>query len=55
MIRMKLFNHITVIAAALLLTGCNKWLDVQPRSQVEDTELFSTESGYKEALAGIYS
>jgi len=52
---MKLFNHITVIAAALLLTGCNKWLDVQPRSQVEDTELFSTESGYKEALAGIYS
>ncbi len=38
-----------------LLSSCNDWLDVQPRSQVEDTELFATESGYKEALAGIYS
>lgn len=37
------------------LVGCNDWLDVQPRSQVEDTELFETESGYKEALAGTYS
>ena len=40
---------------AVLLTACNKWLDVQPRSQVEDTELFETESGYKETLAGVYS
>ena len=39
----------------LLLSSCNDWLDVQPRSQVEDTELFETESGYKEALAGVYS
>lgn len=39
----------------LVLTSCNSWLDVQPRSQVEDTELFETESGFKEALAGVYS
>lgn len=39
----------------LLLSSCNDWLDVQPRSQVEDTELFVTESGFKEALAGVYS
>lgn len=39
----------------LLFTSCNDWLDVQPRSQVEDTELFETESGFKEALAGVYS
>jgi hypothetical protein len=38
-----------------LFVSCNEWLDVQPRSQVEDTELFNTESGYKEALAGVYS
>ncbi|MBQ9284699.1 MAG: RagB/SusD family nutrient uptake outer membrane protein [Bacteroidaceae bacterium] len=37
------------------MASCNDWLDVQPRSQVEDTELFETESGFKEALAGIYS
>lgn len=52
--------HRTLIATALTLLGlggtsCNDWLDVQPRSQVEDTELFDTESGYKEALAGVYS
>ena len=40
---------------SLMLASCNKWLDVQPRSQVEDTELFTTESGFKEALAGVYS
>ena len=28
---------------------------MQPRSQVEDSELFETESGFKEALAGVYS
>ena len=39
----------------LLCSSCNSWLDVQPRSQVEDTELFSSESGFKEALAGVYS
>ncbi|MBQ8463857.1 MAG: RagB/SusD family nutrient uptake outer membrane protein [Prevotella sp.] len=36
-------------------SSCNDWLDVQPRSQVDDSELFSTEGGYKEALAGVYS
>ena len=48
-------TFITLCLPAFLLYSCNKWLDVQPRSQVEDTELFSTESGYKEALAGVYS
>lgn len=46
------------ICALLLLTGstsCNDWLDVQPASQVEDTELFNTENGFKEALSGVYS
>lgn len=42
-------------AVAMLTASCNSWLDVQPRSQVEDTELFGSESGFKEALAGVYS
>ncbi|WP_442590591.1 RagB/SusD family nutrient uptake outer membrane protein [Pedobacter sp. AW31-3R] len=36
-------------------TSCNKWLDVQPNSQIKSSELFSTESGFKEALAGVYT
>lgn len=39
----------------LLFSSCNDWLNVQPRSQVDESELFKTESGYKEALAGVYS
>ncbi|WEK17526.1 MAG: RagB/SusD family nutrient uptake outer membrane protein [Candidatus Pedobacter colombiensis] len=39
----------------LTLLSCNKWLDVKPDSQVKDTELFSTETGFKEALSGVYS
>lgn len=51
-----IMRYITyILSACFLLSSCNEWLDVQPRSQVEDTELFSTEGGYKEALAGVYS
>lgn len=42
-------------AGALTFSSCNKWLDVQPVSQVKETELFKTESGFKEALAGVYT
>ena len=52
---MKRIFYIFIMLTSVVLTACNDWLDVQPRSQVEDTELFKTESGYKEALAGIYS
>lgn len=55
----KIQKDLLIIMMGVLLmpvvSACNDWLDVQPRSQVEDTELFETESGYKEALAGVYS
>lgn len=38
-----------------LQSSCNKWLDVQPSSQVKSSELFKTEAGFKEALAGVYT
>ena len=44
-----------MVLVAVALASCNDWLDVQPHSQIEDSELFTTESGYKEALAGVYS
>ena len=47
------------IGLLLVLTGvcwgCENWLDVKPKSQVKDTELFSTENGFKKQLAGVYS
>lgn len=44
-----------ITSGALLFSSCNKWLDVQPNSQIKASELFKTESGFKEALAGTYT
>lgn len=49
------FLRILLIALSISLASCNKWLDVEPKSQVRDTDLFSSETGFKEALAGVYS
>lgn len=49
-------QHLIIWTLCLLLTtSCGDWLNVQPNSQVEDSELFSDEQGFKEALAGVYS
>ena len=52
----KYINYIVyVLMLAFSLSSCNDWLDVNPESQVEGNELFESESGFKEALAGVYS
>lgn len=38
-----------------LASSCNKWLDVKPTSELDGSELFSSEKGFVEALAGVYS
>lgn len=48
-------KYVCLALGSLLLSSCNDWLNVQPSSQIEDTELFNSESGFKEALAGVYS
>lgn len=52
---MKRYLKLILIALPLTLLSCNKWLNVEPESQVRDSDLFSTESGFKEALSGVYS
>jgi hypothetical protein len=49
--------HINSLLALILLlnVSCTKWLDVKPRSEVEASEIFTTEKGYIDALMGIYS
>ncbi len=39
---------------AMLVTGCQKWLDVTPQDKVPQKVLFSTEQGFKDALIGVY-
>jgi hypothetical protein len=38
-----------------VLTSCSKWLDVKPQSEVELTTLLQTETGFQEALNGVYA
>jgi hypothetical protein len=52
---MKAIRYILMAAVAVVTTSCNDWLDVTPTSQLDRSELFSTESGYAEALAGVYA
>ena len=46
--------YIVTCLLAVLLTGCDSWLDVKPKKLVEEEDLFSSENGFKEVLTGIY-
>lgn len=48
-------KYLLLLITILFLTSCSKWLDVQPRSQVSQDELFRSEDGFKEAINGLYT
>lgn len=51
----KIINiSVAAIAGLLSLASCSDWLDVAPNTDVPAKELFTTENGFKSALAGIY-
>jgi len=52
---MKKKNIFIVLLCSISLFSCQKWLDIQPQSEVEKDLLFTTEDGFKEALLGIYT
>ena len=51
---MKMKNSIWNLVWVCLLCSCNSWLDIKLINQSEESELFSTERGFTEALAGVY-
>lgn len=51
---MRLRNCIGSLLLTLMLCSCNSWLDVDLINQSEESDLFSTERGFSEALAGVY-
>lgn len=56
---MKIYNYKkgiagTMVIFALAVTSCNKWLDVQPDTQVTEIQQLTTEQGYIDALIGTY-
>lgn len=50
-------RHTKIICICLLLSGllsCKKWLDVRPATEIRQENMFETETGFKEALFGVY-
>lgn len=45
---------VSICLGMLLLSACSNWLDVKPKTTVDEEEVFSRELGFKEALTGIY-
>lgn len=51
---MRLKSCIGSLLLTLMLCSCNSWLDIDLINQSEESDLFSTERGFSEALAGVY-
>ena len=52
------YTTITKILPALVfafgMTSCNDYLDVEPDTEVDSKQLFSSEAGFADALSGVY-
>ncbi|MDN3582404.1 RagB/SusD family nutrient uptake outer membrane protein [Mucilaginibacter flavus] len=48
-------KYLYTIVVIMLLTSCKKFLDVKPQSQINESDLFTTEQGFREALNGVYT
>lgn len=43
-----------VIGLAILLTSCNKWLDVDPELEIRNKDMYAMEQGFMDVLTGAY-
>ena len=49
---MKEIVKYVVLVVLSLCVGCSDWLDVNPRTEVKEDQLYETEDGFKSALTG---
>lgn len=47
------FKYIVAMVLVACM-GCSDWLDVKPRTEMREDEVFQTEDGFKQALIGAY-
>lgn len=45
---------LSLLLCMMVMTSCNKWLEVTPIDQMAEDKLFATEEGFREALNGVY-
>lgn len=53
--KINIYKTLWVSLLALALTSCNDWLDVSPKSQIQEDDHFSSEGGYRDQLTGVYT
>lgn len=46
--------YMSWVVLGLLLAACQNWLDVQPKTSVQEEKLYSSEYGFKDVLTGFY-
>ena len=46
--------YIVISLLGLGSSSCENWLDVNPKSEIKADKLYETESGFKDALIGLY-
>jgi hypothetical protein len=48
-------KYILIIMGLMALASCKKYLDVKPESEVDETQLFNSAQGFRDALNGVYT
>ncbi len=52
---MKKYKLITIcFLFVLVVTSCDNWLDVSPKTEIKADDNFDSEQGFKDALTGVY-
>ena len=53
-LKYNILKTIMLCFVALMVTSCDNWLDISPKTQIKSEDNFSSEQGYKDALTGVY-
>lgn len=51
---MKSIINFWIVIFILLFCSCADWLNVNPQTEIKESELFKDEAGFKSALTGVY-
>lgn len=52
---MRMKKILCIFLLLALLSSCEGWLNVKPKTETDSNDLFNTEDGFKNALAGVYT
>ena len=52
---MRNYIYTSIVGLMFMIQGCSDWLNVKPGDRVSEENAFSTISGFKQALNGIYA